>query len=120
MGIPVLIPQAALRHRRDPDPEGDPTMNEQVTHVEPDLLSFGVRLDSARDAAQLRWLMAHASARDIRLAAARLCTRRAPSPQQVIAALGLERRGRRRNEPVPLALAQARARMRQQGWRDAP
>ncbi len=95
-------------------------MHEQVTHDEPDLLSFGVRIDSARDAAQLRWLIAHASARDIRLAAAGLCARRAPSPQQVIAALGLERRGRRRSEPVPLALAQALARKRQQGWREAP
>ena len=84
-----------------------------------DLLSFGVRIDSARDAAQLRWLIAHASAQDIRLTASRLCARRAPSPQQVIAALGLERRGRRRNEPVPLELAQGLARKRQQGWRGA-
>jgi hypothetical protein len=94
-------------------------MHEHLAHAEADLLSFGVRIDSSRDAAQLRWLMARASERDIRLAAAGLCARRAPSPQQVIAELGLERRARRRNEAVPLALAQARARKRQQGWREA-
>ncbi|WP_018912871.1 hypothetical protein [Thiomonas sp. FB-6] len=93
-------------------------MNEQARDC--DLLSFGVRIDSARDAEQLRWLLAHASARDIRLTAAGLCARRAPDPQRVIAALGLERRGHRRSEPVPLELAQARARKRQQGWRGTP
>lgn len=92
-------------------------MNQQAPHA--DLLSFGVRIDSAHDAAQLRWLIEHASERDIRLTAARLRARRAPDPQQVIDALGLERRGHSRSEPVPLKLAQARARKRQQGWRGA-
>ena len=102
-----------------PNSSGAPTMNPQPQATDDDLLSFGVRIDSARDAAQLRWLIAHASAQDIRLTAARLCARRAPNPQQVIAALGLERRGLRRDEPVPLALAQSLARKRQQGWRGA-
>ncbi len=83
-----------------------------------DELSFGIRVQSAQDVAQLRWLLARADPRLIRLTAARIATRLAPRPQQVIAELGLERRSRPRGEagPVPRHRPAAHARGRQQGW----
>lgn len=79
-----------------------------------DLLSFGVRVQSARDVAQLRWLVERVDARLIRLTAASMTTRLAPRPHQVIAELGLERRSRPRDGgQLPRQLvAQARERAR--------
>ncbi len=84
-----------------------------------DLLSFGVRVQSARDVSQLRWLLAHADALVVRMTAARMTTRLAPRPQQVIAELGLERRRRPREglAPAPVhARMGANARQRERGW----
>ena len=86
-----------------------------------DELSFGIRVQSARDVAQLRWLLARADARLIRLTAASITTRLAPRPQQVIAELGLERRSRPRGDAVQAPRRASprglHAHAREQGWR---
>ncbi len=81
-----------------------------------DLLEFGVRVQNARDVAQLRWLIERADATLIRLTAAHMSTRRAPRPHQVIAELGLERRTRPRDEPATLQRLRAHDRRRELGW----
>lgn len=87
-----------------------------------DELSFGIRVQSAQDVAQLRWLLAHADARLVRLTAAGMATRLAPRPQQVIAELGLERRSRPRGDALPARRPSPQslhAHAREQGWRRA-